>query len=223
MKKLIVLLASLAILMESQAQFKQASLHYSFSDLEPYIDSTTMIIHYTQHHATYTKRLNETIEKNPELKNLTIIDLLKLADKLTQEVQLSVKNNGGGYFNHNFFWSILAPAGSTTISPAMSKMIENSFGSIENFKTEFEKAAMSRFGSGWVWLIKTKNGKLIVTSTANQDSPFTISKNKLGTPILNLDVWEHAYYLKYQSKRASYIKAFWNVVNWNEVEKLATE
>ncbi|HNZ62224.1 MAG TPA: superoxide dismutase, partial [Paludibacteraceae bacterium] len=139
------------------------------------------------------------------------------------DIQLSVRNNGGGYYNHCLYWSMLAPAGFTTISPKLEKILIKNFGSIETFKTEFEKAALGQFGSGWAWLIKESSGKLRIISTPNQDNTLMPFSSVKGKPVLALDVWEHAYYLKYQSKRAAYVKAFWNVVNWKEVEKLITE
>lgn len=217
---LILLLVSTTI---SFGQFKQPALTYSYKALEPYIDSTTMYIHYNMHHATYTSNLNKTLEKYPELYKKTAVELLQNISELPSEIQTQVRNSGGGYYNHCFFWSIMAPAGTANMSPKLEKIIANNFGSIENFKAEFEKAAMGRFGSGWAWLVKDSNGRLLISSTANQDSPLLQMAEIKGKPVLTLDVWEHAYYLKYQSKRAAYVKSFWNVVNWTEVEKLITE
>lgn len=205
------------------AQFKQSPLPYSYKALEPYIDSTTMYIHFNLHHATYTSNFNKALEKYPELYKKSAVELLQNLSSLPTEIQTQVRNNGGGYYNHCFFWTILAPAGSTRISPKLEKIIISNFGSVDNFKAEFEKAAISRFGSGWAWVIKDANGKLHITSTANQDSPLLQTAEMKGKPVLTLDVWEHAYYLKYQSKRAAYVKAFWNIVNWSEVEKLVSE
>lgn len=204
-------------------QFKLPPLAYSYKALEPNIDSTTMYIHYNMHHATYTNNLNKALEKYPELYKKTAAELLQNLNNLPTDIQTQVRNSGGGYYNHCFFWSILAPAGSTSISPKLEKILTSNFGSVENFKAEFEKAALSRFGSGWAWLVKSSNGKLVISSTANQDSPLLQIAEIKGKPVLTLDVWEHAYYLKYQSKRAAYVKAFWNIVNWNEVEKQISE
>lgn len=202
------------------SQFTLPSLPYSYSALEPYIDSTTMRIHHTAHHAAYINNLNKAIEKLPEWNNKDITFLLKNIKKLPKEIQTSVRNNGGGNYNHSLFWTFLAPAGTTKISAELEKAIIDNFGSVEKFKELFEKEATSRFGSGWVWLIKKSDGKLIIISTPNQDN-FLMPFYKLkGKAILALDVWEHAYYLKYQSKRATYVKFFWNVVNWDKVAEL---
>lgn len=203
------------------AQFKLPDLPYKYNALEPYIDSTTMYIHYNSHHAAYCSNLNKALEKYPELYKKSALELIQNINSLPVDIQTVVRNHGGGFYNHNLFWAMLAPAGTTNISSKMEKILITNFGSVENFKAEFEKAATSRFGSGWAWLIKDGNGKLSITTTANQDSPMMTSAEIKGKALLTLDVWEHAYYLKYQSKRASYIKAFWNVVNWTEVEKLA--
>ncbi len=201
-------------------QFKLAPLPYSYKALEPYIDSTTMYIHYNFHHQTYANNLNKALAKYPELYKKDILDLLKNLNELPKEIQTNVKNQGGGYYNHTFFWSVMAPAGTAKMSPKMTKLLFDNFGSVDAFKAEFEKAAASRFGSGWVWLIKDGAGKLSIISTPNQENPYMPDAKVKGTPILTLDVWEHAYYLKYQYKRADYVKAWWNVVNWTEVERL---
>lgn len=201
-------------------QFKQTSLPYKYNALEPYIDSTTMYIHFNNHHATYCTNLNKALEKYPELYKKDITELIQGLNELPTDIQTAVRNQGGGFYNHSLFWTMMAPAGTAPMSPKLKKILTESFGSIEIFKVEFEKAAASRFGSGWAWLIKEPSGKLRIVSTANQDSPLLPMSEVQGKPILTLDVWEHAYYLKYQSKRAAYIKAFWDVVNWTEVEKL---
>lgn len=205
------------------AQFKLPSLSYSYGALEPYIDSTTMYIHLNNHHAAYVANLNKALEKYPDLQKQPIEELLINLNKLPAEIQTAIRNNGGGHYNHSLFWTLLAPAGSTHISPALEQQFAKSFGSVDAFKTEFEKAALGRFGSGWVWLIKTNSGKLQIVSTPNQDNALMPFSEVKGKPVLALDVWEHAYYLKYQSKRAAYAKAFWSVVNWQEVEKRITE
>ena len=204
----------------SFGQFKHPDLPYAYGALEPYIDSTTMRIHHDAHHAAYTNNLNKTLEKYPQYYKLEITKLLKSINTLPKEIQTSVRNNGGGYYNHLLFWTMMAPAGTTQLSPELEKALIKSFGSVAEFKTKFETAATGRFGSGWVWLIKKPTGELYIESTANQDNMLMPFNTLKGTPILTLDVWEHAYYLKYQSKRAAYVKAFWNVVNWNKVSEL---
>jgi Fe-Mn family superoxide dismutase len=205
----------------SFGQFRLPVLGFKYNALEPYIDSSTMYIHYNYHHAAYLNNLNKALEKYPELYKKDILELIQNLNVLPAEILTAVRNNGGGYFNHSLFWSMLAPYGSTKISADLEKLLVKNFGSIDAFKAEFEKAAVGRFGSGWVWLIKEASGKLRIISTANQDNPLMPMAEVKGKPILTLDVWEHAYYLKYQNKRAAYAKAFWNVVNWTEVERLA--
>ena len=204
----------------SFGQFKLPDLPYKYNALEPYIDSTTMRIHHDLHHATYVTNLNKALEKYPELYKKEILELIQNINQLPSDIQLAVRNQGGGVFNHSFFWKIMAAPGTTKISPKLEKALVDNFGSIDAFKAEFEKAAVGRFGSGWAWLIKEPSGKLRIITTANQDNPLMSIAEIKGQPILTLDVWEHAYYLKYQNKRAAYAKAFWNVVNWTEVERL---
>lgn len=218
LKLLTILLFSISLL--SFGQFKLPALGFKYNALEPYIDSTTMYIHYNFHHATYVNNLNKALEKYPELYKKDILDLIQHLNELPADIQTAVKNNGGGYYNHSFFWTVLAPAGTATMSPKLEKILVDNFGSVDAFKAEFEKAAVGRFGSGWVWLINEPSGKLRIISTANQDNPLMPMAEVKGKPVLTLDVWEHAYYLKYQNKRAAYAKAFWNVVNWTEVERL---
>lgn len=218
LKLLTILLFSISLL--SFGQFKLPALGFKYNALEPYIDSTTMYIHYNFHHATYVNNLNKALEKYPELYKKDILDLIQHLNELPADIQTAVKNNGGGYYNHSFFWTVLAPAGTANMSPKLEKILVDNFGSVDAFKAEFEKAAVGRFGSGWVWLIKEPSGKLRIISTANQDNPLMPMAEVKGKPVLTLDVWEHAYYLKYQNKRAAYAKAFWNVVNWTEVERL---
>ena len=201
-------------------QFKLPDLPFKYNALEPYIDSTTMYIHYNYHHAAYASNLNKALEKYPEFYKKDIIELIQNLDVLPSDIQTPVRNYGGGYYNHSFFWSVLAPAGTAPMSSGLEKILIDNFGSIDAFKAEFEKAAANRFGSGWAWLIKESSGKLRIITTANQDNPLMPMSKIKGTPVLTLDVWEHAYYLKYQNKRTAYIKAFWNVVNWTEVERL---
>ena len=189
-------------------------LPYAYDALEPHIDALTMTIHHSKHHQAYVDNLNATLDKHPELE-LTLDALLKDLDKVPADIQTAVRNNGGGVYNHNLFWTLLTPAhGQTATKPVLDAIIAK-FGSFEAFKTEFETAAKTRFGSGWAWLVVSADKSLKVVSTPNQDVPFNE-----GTPILALDVWEHAYYLKYQNRRPDYVSNFWNVVNWEEVERL---
>ena len=204
-------------------QFKQTPLKYKYNALEPYIDSTTMYIHFNNHHATYVNNLNKALEKYPELYKKSLAELLQELDKLPADIQTVVRNSGGGHYNHDLFWTLMAPAGSTKMSANLEKSLVANFGSVDLFKAEFEKAAAARFGAGWAWLIKEPSGKLRIISTANQDNTLMPGSDVKGKPVLTLDVWEHAYYLKYQSKRAAYIKAFWQVVNWSEVDRLLME
>ncbi|MFC2079933.1 superoxide dismutase [Bacteroidota bacterium] len=192
--------------------FKLPELTYDYNALEPNIDARTMEIHHTKHHAAYTAKLNDAVTGS-ELEGKSIEELLSSISTLS----VAVRNNGGGYFNHNLFWEVMSPAGGGLPEGDLAAAIERDFGSFEAFKTEFNNAAATRFGSGWAWLVKLSDGKLAVTSTANQDNPLMDIADVKGTPILGLDVWEHAYYLNYQNRRPDYIGAFWNVVNWNEV------
>lgn len=187
-------------------------LPYAFDALEPYIDEETMHLHHDKHHNTYVTNLNAAIEKHLELGEKTIEELLSDMDAVPTDIKTAVRNNGGGHANHSFFWKIMAPNAGGEPTGAIKEAIDEAFGDFATFKEEFKKAAAGRFGSGWAWLVM-ENGKLAITSTANQDSPLMEGK----TPILGLDVWEHAYYLKYKNVRPDYIEAFWNVVNWEEV------
>ena len=190
------------------------ALPYAYDALEPFIDTMTMQIHHGKHHATYVANLNAALEKTPELQTKSVDDLLRGLSSVPESIRTAVRNNGGGVANHNMFWSIMAPKAGGEPSGHLADAIKASFGSFESFKGEFKKAALGRFGSGWAWLINT-GGKVSIESTANQDSPLSEGKS----PILTLDVWEHAYYLKYQNKRADYVDAWWSVVNWSEVAK----
>ncbi|WP_139904665.1 superoxide dismutase [Clostridium thermarum] len=194
-------------------------LKYEYKDLEPFIDENTMTIHHTKHHATYINNLNAALEKYPELAEKSLEDLLRGLRDLPEEIKTAVRNNGGGNYNHSLFWSIMTPNGEGAPEGKLNDDIVKTFGSFEAFKEEFTKAATTRFGSGWAWLVVDDNGNLKVTSTANQDNP--IMDNL--TPILGLDVWEHAYYLKYQNRRPEYISAWWNIVSWKEVSRLYNE
>jgi len=201
-------------------QFKVPALQFKNDALEPYVDSTTMRIHHDLHHGAYAANLNKALEKYPELYKKDILELIEHINVLPADIQTAVRNNGGGFYNHSFFWTMLAPAGSAIMTPKLEKILVDNFGSIDAFKAEFEKAAVGRFGSGWAWLIKDSTGKLKVISTPNQDNSLMANAEVKGIPVLTIDVWEHAYYLKYQNKRMAYVKAFWNVVNWTEVERL---
>lgn len=189
-------------------------LPYAFDALEPYIDEETMHLHHDKHHNTYVTNLNSAIEKYPELGGKTIEELVSDMDAIPSDIQTAVRNNGGGHANHSFFWKIMAPNAGGEPTGAIKDAINETFGDFATFKEEFKKAAAGRFGSGWAWLV-LEDGKLAITSTANQDSPLMEGKK----PVLGLDVWEHAYYLKYKNVRPDYIEAFWNVVNWDEVNK----
>lgn len=189
-------------------------LPYAYDALEPHIDARTMEIHHTKHHNTYVTKLNAAIEGH-ELAQLSVEELLKKIDEVPSDKRQAVINNGGGHANHSMFWKILSPNGGGEPSGDIGQEISNTFGSFDKFKEEFTNAALGRFGSGWAWLVVNKNGDLVVTSTLNQDSPLMDG----NTPILGLDVWEHAYYLKYQNRRPDYVSAFWNVVSWDKVEE----
>jgi len=189
--------------------FELAPLPYASDALEPFIDQTTMEIHHGKHHQTYVTNLNNAVSGN-ELANHSIEEILQNISKHP----VAVRNNGGGHWNHTFFWNILKKNEGGKPTGALASAIDQKFGSFDSFKEEFAKAGAGRFGSGWVWLIVESNGELSITSTPNQDNPLMDVSDKKGTPVLGLDVWEHAYYLKYQNKRPDYIAAFWNVINW---------
>jgi Fe-Mn family superoxide dismutase len=198
--------------------FAQDPLPYAYNALEPHIDARTMEIHYTKHHSAYITKLNGVYSAHKSMMGKSLEELLQEVSKLPADVRETVRNNGGGHWNHTFFWKIMAAPG-TQPSADVSAAIAKKWGSMDAFKAEFEKAATSRFGSGWAWLIKTGKG-LEITSTPNQDNPLMDVAETMGTPILGVDVWEHAYYLHYQNKRADYLKNFWSVVNWNKVAEL---
>ncbi|MBD8027730.1 superoxide dismutase [Ureibacillus sp. Re31] len=196
--------------------FELPKLSYAYDALEPHIDAKTMEIHHTKHHNTYVTNLNAAVE-GTEFASKDLLDLISNIDALPADKQTAVRNNGGGHANHSLFWEILTPGGSSTPTGELASAIDAKFGSLDAFKDEFAKAAAGRFGSGWAWLV-VDGGELAITSTPNQDSPVMEGK----TPILGLDVWEHAYYLNYQNRRPDYVSAFWNVVNWDVVaEKFA--
>jgi superoxide dismutase, Fe-Mn family len=192
--------------------FALPPLPYSPDALEPHIDRQTMEIHHGKHHAAYVNNLNAAIEKHPELQSRSVEDLLRGINSVPEDIRTAVRNNGGGHANHTMFWQIMGPKGGGAPTGAVADAINSAFGSFEKLKEEFNKAGMGRFGSGWAWLID-KGGKVTIESTANQDSPLMENKKI----VMGVDVWEHAYYLKYQNRRNEYLAAWWNVVNWNEV------
>lgn len=189
-------------------------LPYGYDALEPYIDVETMHLHHDKHHNTYVTNLNAAIEKYPELAEQSVEELVTNLSEVPEDIRTAVRNNGGGHTNHSFFWKIMAPNAGGEPTGEIKAAIDEAFGGFEKMKEEFKTAATGRFGSGWAWLVMN-NGKLEITSTANQDSPLTDGK----TPIIGLDVWEHAYYLKYKNVRPDYIAAFWDVVNWEQANK----
>ncbi len=193
--------------------FELPKLPYSYDALEPHIDAKTMEIHHTRHHQAYTDNLNKALE-GVDTNNASIEEILSEIDMNN----MPLRNNAGGYYNHKLFWELLSPEKSE-MSNSLQKAIDQSFGSFENFKEAFSKTALGRFGSGWAWLCKKEDGSLEIVSTGNQDNPLMPGIDG-GTPILGLDVWEHAYYLKYQNRRAEYIENFWNIINWNKVAEL---
>ena len=196
---------------------KQIELTYNFNDLEPHIDELTMITHYTKHHAAYTSNLNAALEKAPELTGKTIEDILiNLADLSDEGLKTVLRNNGGGYYNHNLYFSTLSPNGSRQPEGDLLKQIEKDFGSFENLKEKLNNAAATRFGSGWAWLSTDKVGNLSISSSPNQDNPLFETRGAL-VPILGIDVWEHAYYLKYKNLRLDYINALYSVLDWKQI------
>ncbi len=197
------------------------SLEYSVDALEPHVDARTMEIHHGKHHQTYIDKLNGAIEGHSELGEKSVDDLITNLSDLPESMQTAVRNNGGGHFNHTFFWQCISPNGGGTPSGELSNAIDATFGSFDAFKNEFLQAAITRFGSGWAWLIKQEDGSLAVTSSPNQDNPLMQGiTDHCGTPIIGLDVWEHAYYLNYQNRRPDYVTAFWNVVDWERANSL---
>src|SRR5215203_2829175 len=189
-------------------------LPYDYNALEPHIDEQTMRIHHDKHHAAYVTNLNAALEKHPQLQQSSVDEVIKGINTVPEDIRTAVRNNGGGHVNHTMFWEIMGPGKGGQPTGAIGDAITSSFGSFDSFKEQFAKAATTRFGSGWAWLIDA-GGKLVIESTANQDSPLMEGKK----PLLGLDVWEHAYYLKYQNRRPDYIGAWWNVVNWDAVNK----
>lgn len=196
------------------AKHELPNLPYAYDALEPHFDQETMNIHHTKHHNTYITNLNAALEGHAELADKSVEELVANLNEVPEAIRTAVRNNGGGHANHTFFWTILSPNGGGQPVGELATAIEAKFGSFDAFKEEFGKAGATRFGSGWAWLV-VNNGEIEVTSTPNQDSPLTEGK----TPVIGLDVWEHAYYLNYQNRRPDYIGAFWNVVDWNAAEK----
>ena len=194
--------------------FTLPALPYDFAALEPHIDAKTMEIHHGKHHQTYVNNLNAAIEKAPELASKSLDDLMRNVNSLPEAVRTPIRNNGGGHWNHSMFWQIMAPKAGGEPGGNLGAAIKSAFGDFAKFREQFGAAGVGRFGSGWAWLIN-KGGKLSITSTPNQDNPLMEGQKA----IMGLDVWEHAYYLKYQNRRPDYINAWWNVVNWKEVEK----
>jgi len=191
-------------------------LGYAYNALEPKIDARTMELHHTKHHQTYVDKLNAALEKYPELFNTPLEDLLKNLEAVPEDIRTAVRNHGGGHHNHSFFWPLLKINNGAVPSGALAEAFERNFESFAHVKDQFSQAALNNFGSGWTWLVKNMSGALHIVSTPNQDSPLSSGLS----PLLGLDLWEHAYYLNYQNKRADYIAAFWEIVNWDQVDKL---
>ena len=196
----------------AEPSFVLPPLPYAFDALEPYIDAKTMEIHHDKHHGAYVTNLNKAIEGNTELQRFTVDELIAQIDRVPENIRTAVRNNGGGHSNHSMFWTIMKKGGGGEPKGELAAAIKSVFGSFADFKTKFNQAATTRFGSGWAWLF-FKDGKLTLESLPNQDSPIMTG----GKPVMGLDVWEHAYYLKYQNRRAEYIEAWWNVVNWDQI------
>ncbi len=197
------------------SKFEVPPLSYAYNALEPYIDEQTMKIHHDKHHQAYVDKLNAALDGNTEWRNKGIEDILKNVNSVPENIRTAVRNHGGGHYNHSLFWQMMAPKAGGKPSGDLGKTIDKDFGSFEEFKKQFSAAAVNRFGSGWAWLA-FNDGKLEVVSTANQDNPLSEGK----VPLLGIDVWEHSYYLKYQNRRAEYVEAFYNVVNWKKVDEL---
>ncbi len=195
--------------------FELPPLPYDYSALEPYIDTQTMQLHHDKHHQAYVTNLNNALKDQAQFASLSLEELMRRINEVPDSVRTAVRNNGGGHINHTMFWQIMKPNGGGEPTGAIASAIQSAFGSFDAFKTAFNDAGVKRFGSGWAWLILDSSGKLQVTSTANQDSPFMDG----NYPVMGNDVWEHAYYLKYQNRRPDYLNAWWNVVNWDEISR----
>ena len=196
-----------------------SALHYAYDALEPYIDARTMEIHHDKHHAAYVNNLNAAIAKHSELEGKSLDDLITKLNDVPEDIRAAVRNNGGGHWNHTFFWNVMGKDGGDQPAGDLANAIQTDFGSFEQFQEKFVNAGTTRFGSGWAWLIVNGQGGLLVVSTPNQDNPLMDVSDINGTPILGVDVWEHAYYLKYQNRRPDYLKAFFNVINWDAVSE----
>jgi len=190
-------------------------LPYAYDALEPYIDARTVEIHYSKHHATYLNNLNAALEKHPQFFDLPIEMILKDLDNIPEDIRTTVRNNGGGYYNHNLYWAIMGPGKGGEPIGSLASAIQTTFGSFSAFKEQFEKAGLGRFGSGWAWLSRNVSGGLVIHSTPNQDTPLAEGLH----PIIGVDVWEHAYYLKYQNRRAEYLSNWWNLVDWEAAQR----
>src|SRR5579864_1077597 len=201
--------------------YELPKLPYDYNALEPHIDARTMEIHYSKHHQAYVTNLNNTIKDKGDLEKKSVEDLIRNLNSVPEDIRAAVRNNGVGHANHSFFWKIMGPNAGGEPKGKLADDIKATFGGFDQFKEKFADAGVKRFGSGWAWLIKNGSGKLEIVSTANQDNPIMgkAIAGAEGTPILGVDVWEHAYYLKYQNRRGEYLKAFWNVVKWDEVAK----
>lgn len=195
--------------------FQMVPLPYAYDALEPHIDAKTVELHYSKHHQTYLNNLNGALEKHPELGNLSIEQLMSDLDRVPEDIRTVVRNNGGGYYNHNIYWAIMGPNKGGEPTGRLGQAIQSTFGGFGSFKEQIEKAGMGRFGSGWAWLSKKQDGSLVIHSTPNQDTPLAEG----FFPVIGVDVWEHAYYLKYQNRRAEYLTNWWNLVNWEEAER----
>jgi len=196
-------------------------LPYSPNALEPYFDARTMEIHHGKHHQTYIDKLNAALDGNEEFSNLPVLELISDLSRLPNNLQAAVRNNGGGHANHSFFWESLSPNAGGSPEGELSSALDQTFGSFEGFKDAFSQSALTRFGSGWAWLVKQNDGTLAITSTPNQDSPWMQGVAEIcGTPLIGLDVWEHAYYLNYQNRRPDYVSAYWNLVDWTKASAI---
>ena len=216
MKTVFKLMVFTLISSSTFAQFTQAPLPYAYDALEPFVDAQTMEIHYSKHHAGYVNNLNKALKDAGMEANTDMNAILGNISKYST----AIRNNAGGHYNHTLFWNVLTPNKDTKLSAELSAAIVTTFGSMEAFKTQLTQAAATRFGSGWAWLVVTPENKLVICSTPNQDNPLMDDAPVKGTPIFGIDVWEHAYYLKYQNKRGDYLQSIWNVVNWDEVSRL---
>ncbi len=203
--------------------FELPKLPYPYDALEPHIDAETMEIHHTRHHQTYTNNLNAALEKHPQLAGKAIEELLSGLDSVPEDIRTAVRNNGGGYFNHNIFWTIMAPNAGGEPTGELAEAIKAKWGSFDAFKQDFSQAAITLFGSGWAWLCVDANGELTIVQTPNQDNPIMPHYPAGLKPIMGVDVWEHAYYLKYRNRRPDYVAAWWNVVHWSEVARRYAE